>query len=100
VDEAPLNGSRSRVNGDTTRRHLDWAWAIAGVMVWIVVLVIVTAWAIPVFAQPIGGALQDCSPSRCPTTIEWFPVLTTAAILATIATGLAAGTWMLIRGRR
>jgi hypothetical protein len=81
-------------------RDLASPWAIAGVMVWIVVMVVVAIWAIPVFAQPIGGALQDCSPSPCPTTVEWFPVLTTAAISASIVTGLFAGAWILLRGRR
>ena len=63
-------------------------WAVAALALWIVVLIVVASWAVPVFANVEGGAIQ-CNASVCPTvtTVEWVPILLTGAVAATLVVG-------------
>jgi predicted secreted protein len=60
--------------------------------VWIVVLIVVANWAVPVFAN-VGSGPQ-CTLSACPrtaTTVEWVPILITGAVAATVTVGVLWG---------
>lgn len=75
-------------------------WALAGLGVWIVVLGVVANWAIPVFAN-VGSGPQcevlPCEPNYL--TTEWFPVLATGVITASVVTAALAGVVLLLRRR-
>jgi hypothetical protein len=63
-------------------------WSIAALVIWILVLMIVANWAVPVFANVEGGGLQ-CDAAVCPThtTVEWVPILLTGSVAATFVVG-------------
>lgn len=62
-------------------------WSLATLAVWIVVLIVVANWAVPVFANVANG--PQCTASVCPTvtTVEWLPILLTGAVAATLVVG-------------
>jgi hypothetical protein len=72
-------------------------WAIGGVVLWLVVLVVVTQWAIPVFANVGSG--PPCEGASCPTaaTTEWLPSLVVAAIAASLVVAALWGAFAAIR---
>ena len=58
-------------------------WSVVALAVWIVVLLLVANWAVPVFANVPSG--PQCTASVCPTaTTEWLPILLTGAVVATL----------------
>lgn len=74
---------------------------IAGVVLWIGLLIAATWWAIPIFANVATPGL-NCTPVPCPTdvTTEWVPSLTFGAGVATIAVGVIAAAAAVIRRLR
>ena len=68
-------------------------WALAALAVWIVVLIVVANWAVPVFANVEGSGGIQCNASVCPTvtTVEWVPILLTGAVAATVIVGVLWG---------
>ena len=73
-------------------------WSLAALAVWIVVLVVVANWAVPVFANVASG--PQCTSSVCPpttTTVEWLPILLTGTVVATL---VVVGMWGLRRALR
>jgi hypothetical protein len=63
-------------------------WSVAALAAWIVILIVVANWAVPVFANVEGPGLQ-CSASVCPTvtTVEWVPILLTGGVAASLVVG-------------
>jgi len=76
-------------------------WAIGALAAWLLVMVVVTQLALPVFANVAGPGLQ-CPPTTCPTrtTTEWLPSLLVGVIAASLAVGTGWGMLMGIRRRR
>lgn len=73
-------------------------WALAAVAVWIVVMGVVANWAIPVFANVGTGpgcVVTPCGPNYLPT--DWFPVLATGFVVASIMTAVLVGVVLLAR---
>jgi len=65
-------------------------WTIGIVVLWVVIVCIVTIWAIPVVAQPVGCGLQACpGPQR--TTVEWSKSVASGVLVASAVIGLLAG---------
>ena len=85
----------------TKRDWLASPWPIVALAAWLVLMVIGTQLAIPIFANVASPGLQ-CDPA-CPTetTTEWLPSLLTAAAVATIVVGALFGSaWWLRRHLR
>ena len=82
------------------RDDLPSLWLLVAVAAWLVLLVIGTTLAIPVFANVASPGLQ-CFPA-CPTvtTKEWIPSLLSAAVAATAVIGVLVGAVRLIRRRK
>ena len=60
-------------------------WSVAALALWIVVLLLVANWALPVFANADCGALEGGARIPCTrTTVEWVPSLLTGASVATL----------------
>jgi hypothetical protein len=76
----------------TNRGRFVSPWSVAALAAWIVVLIVVANWSVPVFANVEGGGLQ-CNASVCPTvtTVEWLPILLTGAVAATLVVGTLWG---------
>ena len=75
-------------------------WALLGLAVWIVVLGGVSNWAIPVFANVGSGPgcqFPPCEPNYIPT--DWFPVLATGLITASVVTAALLGVVHLAKRR-
>jgi hypothetical protein len=69
---------------------------ILAALLWTALVVALTAWAIPVWAQPVGCALGPCpGPQR--STVEWFPSLATGAFGASFIVALLVGVVQLVR---
>jgi hypothetical protein len=66
-------------------------WSFAALAAWIVVLIVVANWAVPIFANVPTG--PQCTASVCPTvtTVEWLPILLTGAVAATLVVGTLWG---------
>jgi hypothetical protein len=71
---------------------------LAAAVAWVAIVIAVTIWAIPVFAQPLGSGLE-CPPGPCPprTTVEWFPSMVTGVIVASFLVAAVAGVARLVR---
>jgi len=64
-------------------------WSVVAFASWIVILVVVANWAVPVFANVEGYGLQ-CTLNVCPrtvTTVEWVPIVLSGAVAATLVVG-------------
>jgi hypothetical protein len=75
--------------------------ALAGLVIWLVVMVVVTNLAISVFANVGGGPQPFCPQATCapqPTT-EWLPSLATAFVAATLVVGGLWGAVTVVRRR-
>lgn len=82
-------------------RDLLSPMALACLGLWVVVMVVVTTLAIPVFANMGGGPQPLCPQATCasqPTT-EWLPSLATAFLAATLTVGAVWGAVTVIRRR-
>ena len=82
-------------------RDLVSPLALAGLVLWVVVMVVVTTLSIPVFANVGGGPQPLCQQVTCapqPTT-EWLPSLATAFLAATLTVGAVWGAVTVIRRR-
>jgi hypothetical protein len=72
-------------------------WPIVLAVVWVAIVVTITIWAIPVFAQPVGCGLEGpptCTPRL---TVEWLPSLTMGVVAASVVVGVLIGLWGLVR---
>lgn len=68
----------------------SWSlWPVVLAVVWLVAAAAVTAWAIPVFAQPVGCGLGR--PCTARQSVEWLPSLATGAVAASVLVGLLVG---------
>jgi hypothetical protein len=75
-------------------------WVLGGLLLWIVLMLVATWWAIPIFAN-ISFPGLNCTPTPCPTpvTTEWTPSLAFGVVVATIVVGTLAGVAVLLRRR-
>ena len=73
-------------------RDLVSPMALVSLALWVVVLVVVTNLAIPVFANVGGGPQPFCAQVTCAPqqTTEWLPSLATAFVASTLVVG---GLW-------
>lgn len=83
-------------------RDLVSPMAVASLALWLVVLVVVTNLAIPVFANVGSGPQPFCPGTTCARqpTIEWLPSLATAFMVSTVAVGTLWGAMAHLRRRR
>jgi hypothetical protein len=71
-------------------------WAVVALAVWVVVMVVVANWAVPVFANVPSG--PQCTATDCPrVTTEWVPVLLAGAGAATAVVAIIWGVRRLVR---
>jgi len=87
-----------------TLREAISPMAVAGLVLWLVVMVVTTNLAIPVFANVSGGPQTLCPQPTCPsvqtmTTVEWLPSLITAFLAATAVVAVCWGAVTMIRRR-
>ena len=64
-------------------------WSVVVLAAWIVIMVAVANWAVPVFANVEGYGLE-CTLNACPrtvTTVEWVPIVLSGAAAATLVVG-------------
>lgn len=66
-------------------------WSVVVLAAWIVIMVAVANWAVPVFANVEGYGLE-CTLNACPrtvTTVEWVPIVLSGAVAAALVVGTA-----------
>lgn len=78
--------------------------ALAGLVLWVVVMVVVTSLAIPVFANVASGPEPVCPPTCAPQpqqlTTEWLPSLASGFLAASALLALCWGVVRVVRRRR